>query len=234
MTPRSNRMLHSDHGIACKSSINRGFPVEKDGTSFLSKPMMIPAKDRLQGQDVSSSQCSVEIQDEKSSDGVSVLTHPRPSSIGPVLRPKLVSKNHSKLVGGESERIRSRYLCRLGITKIPSISTGRKNGSNKQSILKRRPKQQSGRENSNNSKGNVLFDQQIVTKVFLIPSRDNYPLDLQNAMWMRGEEYDYTVMKNMIEFMAEGCKQDQVLEENDFIFLPSQNILIHPAHLLDW
>lgn len=78
--------------------------------------------------------------------------------------------------------------------------------------------------------GCVSFARDVVSDIKSVPSRDAYPHDISDALWMRGEEYHKMVQKNMIEFLSEGCDPDQVLEEDNFIL--RRCILVHPVHLL--
>jgi hypothetical protein len=129
-------------------------------------------------------------------------------------------------------KIRSRYLHRLGFTDgrvaptngKASFRHGTRSVEPKASILRKRQRRDGPALLC------VSFARQVVSSIKSVPSRDAYPTDVCDALWMRGEKYQRMVQKNIIEFISEGCKPDQVLEEENFILY--RYTLVHPAHLL--
>jgi hypothetical protein len=81
------------------------------------------------------------------------------------------------------------------------------------------------KDETNNNNTAVVYKE-----VYYIPSRDSYPPEVQDLLWMRGKEYDTAVRRNTIEYISEGCTIDTVLEEEDF--LPYNGQLVHPSHFL--
>lgn len=148
-------------------------------------------------------------------------------------------------------RIRSRYLHRLGIVDQRGAGNAAPNAPWRRkvvqpiSILRQKPtttmsdptltpplspNSSTSSTSSSSSSCSVSFARNIVSGTKTIPCRADYPRDVRNTLWIRGEEYHAMVQRNMIEFWAEGCDPDRVLEEDQFI--PSRHRLIHPAHLL--
>ena len=126
-----------------------------------------------------------------------------------------------------TRRIRSQYLSRLGLTS--TASKQQQQHREVKSILKQKKREN---KNKTSSQKRVTFRDHIVSSIHIIPSRCEYTKDESLKMWMIGNEYDYVVMKNTIEYMAEGCNPDHVLEEDQFILY--DDLLVHPVHLLDF
>jgi hypothetical protein len=156
----------------------------------------------------------------------------------PTLLPKNTNGTHYIVNDKDSaSSIRTKYLYRLGVLEnaTPTVTSNSSKSARRaaKSILRkqmRRPASTKTVDNSHHPKRRVVtFAPKCVTMT--VPAWHSYPIDVQEAIWMRGKEYDDTVLKNTIEFMSEGCNFDQVLEEEDFIRF--EESLVHPAHVLD-
>jgi hypothetical protein len=136
-----------------------------------------------------------------------------------------------------TRRIRKQYLSRLGFAASATTATSSKQRQQVKSILKKKRGNKASQKTSIGCRGVTFRDdhnkhKHIVSSVHMIPSRYEYTKEIQRQIWMKGNEYDYTVVKNTIEYMAEGCNPDHVLEEDRFIWY--NDLLIHPVHLLDF
>lgn len=63
-----------------------------------------------------------------------------------------------------------------------------------------------------------------------IPGAAMYSERIRRTMWMTQREYAESICRNAIEFMAEGCEPEHVLDESDFIERDGR--LVHPVCLL--
>eukprot|EP00429_Kryptoperidinium_foliaceum_P000224 CAMPEP_0176019296 /NCGR_PEP_ID=MMETSP0120_2-20121206/9318_1 /TAXON_ID=160619 /ORGANISM="Kryptoperidinium foliaceum, Strain CCMP 1326" /LENGTH=298 /DNA_ID=CAMNT_0017352369 /DNA_START=515 /DNA_END=1407 /DNA_ORIENTATION=+ len=67
-------------------------------------------------------------------------------------------------------------------------------------------------------------------KVREIPSHKDYSERMRSTMWMLPMEAAESICKNAIEFLAEGCEPERVLDESDFV--EREGKLVHPVCLL--
>ena len=63
-----------------------------------------------------------------------------------------------------------------------------------------------------------------------IPRRDEYSERIQNHLWHSSDTLKENIIRNAVEFAADGWDWKKVLEEKDHIPCPESGELIHPVH----
>jgi hypothetical protein len=77
-------------------------------------------------------------------------------------------------------------------------------------------------------KASVSFDTSVA--VHEVPSRNAYSERVRKTIWMLQDEFNESMTRNVIEYMAEGCDPERVLEEEDFVMHNGE--LVHPVSLM--
>jgi hypothetical protein len=77
-------------------------------------------------------------------------------------------------------------------------------------------------------KASVSFDTSVA--VHEVPGRNAYSERVRKTIWMLEDESNESMTRNLIEYMAEGCDPERVLEEEDFVMHNGE--LVHPVSLM--
>jgi hypothetical protein len=83
-------------------------------------------------------------------------------------------------------------------------------------------------EDGGSYRRNLTFNETV--SVVHIPRRDEYSKRIQSHLWHTSNSLQENIMRNTIEFAAEGWDWQSVLEEDDYIPCPESGELIHPVH----
>jgi hypothetical protein len=147
----------------------------------------------------------------------------------------------------DDDRIRCRYLYRLGLTKPyePKMSFSNRNQRHESKSTVETLKGDNGivdetvTPNSpplhsayiakrRNKEPVVRFQAQVL--VHEIPGRADYSMRLKQTMWILKEEFGDLVKRNTVEYWSENCDPNRVVEEDSFI--NDENKMVHPAHFM--
>ena len=74
----------------------------------------------------------------------------------------------------------------------------------------------------------LTFDEEV--SVVHIPRREQYSKRIQEHLWHSAELLQNIVMRNTIEYAADGWKWENVREEDQHMLCPESGGLIHPVH----
>lgn len=75
----------------------------------------------------------------------------------------------------------------------------------------------------------LTFDEEV--HIVSIPRRDQYSNRMQQHLWHPAEDLQANIMRNTVEFAADGWKWQQVREEEDHFDCAGNGELIHPVHV---
>lgn len=81
---------------------------------------------------------------------------------------------------------------------------------------------------SEHRRRSLTFDEQV--SVVEIPRREQYSKRIQEHMWNSAEVLQSNVMRNTIEYAADGWNWEAVCEEDQHIVCRESGELIHPVH----
>lgn len=81
---------------------------------------------------------------------------------------------------------------------------------------------------SSATRRNLTFDEEV--SVVHIPRRDQYSKRIQEHLWNSAETLQTAVMRNTVEYAADGWKWQDVREEDQHFQCPESGELIHPVH----
>ena len=65
----------------------------------------------------------------------------------------------------------------------------------------------------------------------LIPTRHEYSRRIRKFLWDTPEDMQANIVRNTLEFTADGWDSDAVLEETEHYYNPRNGDYIHPVHL---
>lgn len=163
------------------------------------------------------------------------------------VRDKKFAYHHSDKMQ-EDDRIRCRYLYRFGLTKpnppnVTRFSCQRKDetastieflkgdrGMIDPSLTQESPsiRPEYIVNRSNKEESAVRFQPEVLVRE--IPSHAALSNRLKRTLWTPNEELERHMRRNCIEYWAENCDPNRVLEEDSFIKV--KNKMIHPAHFI--
>jgi len=74
----------------------------------------------------------------------------------------------------------------------------------------------------------LTFDEEV--SIVSIPRREQYSNRIKHYLWHKNEDVQASIMRNTIEYAADGWKWEEVREEGEHIYCEGSGEWIHPVH----